>query len=421
MGSEQLGMAPGTVEVQVIEDGLVRRIELLQEAGFGAKRIARELGISRNTARRYMRGKAAARLQTRPRARRLSAEQVERAVGLFDGEAEGNAVVVHALLGSSDVSVRCVQRAVQRHRARVAAKAVASVRFETRPGEQMQIDFGQKQVRIAGVVMRVHLLVAVLGFSRRIFVKAFLAERQHEWLSGIVEACQHFGGVAHTILCDNARALVVHHDPVARIVRFHRAFAALCKDLGCEPRACRPYRARTKGKTESGVKYAKRNALAGRAFASFAELEAHLVAWCARADRREHGTTHESPIARFERAERDTLRPLPTASVLRTEQSFKRRVAHDAYVEFDSARYSVPHHLVREYVELRVTCEHVRVYFGAELAAEHQRSREPHRVVTQPEHHAALWRMAGQAAAAPRLAAFGRSLAEYAQVVGGLQ
>jgi transposase len=421
MGSEQLAVAPGTAEVQVIEHDLVRRIELLVEAGFGSKRIARELGIARNTVRRYARGKEAARVQTRPRARGLTPEQVERAIALFDGEAESNAVVVHALLGVADTSVRCVQRAVQRHRARLAAKAVASVRFETRPGEQMQIDFGQKQVRIAGALLRVHLLVAVLGFSRRIFVKAFLAERQHEWLTGIIQACQHFGGVAHTLLCDNPRALVVHHDPVARTVRFHRAFTALCKDLDCEPRACRPYRARTKGKTESGVKYVKRNALAGRAFASFAELESHLAAWCAQADLREHGTTHESPASRFARAERDALKPLPADAVLRTEQSFTRRVAHDAYVDIDTVRYSVPHQLVREHVEVRVTPEHVRVYSGAELVAEHVRSREPHQRVTRPEHHAALWRTASTPSLIPRLAAYGRSLADYAQVVGGVQ
>jgi hypothetical protein len=78
----------------------------------------------------------------------------------------------------------------------------------------------------------------------------------------------------------------------------HPAFAAFCKDWGVGVAACRPYRARTKGKTESGVGYVKRNAIAGLAFTSFAALEAHLARWMTEADQRVHGTTHERPIDR---------------------------------------------------------------------------------------------------------------------------
>ena len=73
---------------------------------------------------------------------------------------------------------------------------------------------------------------------------------------------------------------------------------------GFKPRACRPYRARTKGKDERGVAYVKKNAIAGREFSSWAELEAHLVRWSREvADLRVHGTTGEAPLERFVRAE----------------------------------------------------------------------------------------------------------------------
>src|SRR5437867_2714150 len=148
----------------------------------------------------------------------------------------------------------------------------------------MQVDFGQKRVRIGERTVVVHLLVAVLSYSRRIFVKAFLAERGDDWREGIAEAFRHFGGVPRTVLGDNARALVVRHDRGAQTVVFHRAYLAFCRDWDVVPRACGPYRARTKGKTESGVKYVKRNALAGRSFPSFAALGAHLVQWMREAD-----------------------------------------------------------------------------------------------------------------------------------------
>src|SRR5437868_8696151 len=147
----------------------------------------------------------------------------------------------------------------------------------------------------------VHFLVATLSFSRRIFVKPFLSERQNDWREGIADAFRHFGGVTQTILGDNARALVVSHDPLRRAVRFHPAYLEFCRDWGALPRACAPYRAQTKGKIEAGVKFVKNNGLAGRDFESFADLEAHLERWMVVADRRLHGTTHERPSERFER------------------------------------------------------------------------------------------------------------------------
>src|SRR5437764_6629081 len=184
----------------------------------------------------------------------------------------------------------------------------------------MQVDFGQKRVRIGERTVVVHLLVAVLSYSRRIFVKAFLAERGDDWREGIAEAFRHFGGVPRTVLGDNARALVVRHDRGAQTVVFHPAYLAFCRDWDVVPRACGPYRARTKGKTESGVKYVKRNALADQAFESFAALEQYLGEWITTvADQRCHGTTREAPIARFHRAERGALRPLPLRALPRRE------------------------------------------------------------------------------------------------------
>ncbi|ATB38888.1 integrase [Cystobacter fuscus] len=106
------------------------------------------------------------------------AEQ-QRAVELWNGAAEGNAVVVKTLLAQEGVeaSVRTVQRAVEQRRRQVHAAQVATVRFETKPGQQMQVDFGEKKVRLGGQLVKVFLLVAVLSFSRRLFVRTFLNQR----------------------------------------------------------------------------------------------------------------------------------------------------------------------------------------------------------------------------------------------------
>jgi transposase len=160
-------------------------------------------------------------------------------------------------------------------------------------------------------------------------VKAFLHERQGEWLDGIASAFRHFGGVPLEVLGDNARCLVLGRDREAQTVTFTPAYVAFCHDWDVQPRACQPYRARTKGKTEAGVKYVKRNAIAGRRFDSFEHLQAHLAEWQLQADLRVHGTTHEVPMARFERAERDALRPLPARPLPTHGRRLQRRVAND--------------------------------------------------------------------------------------------
>ncbi|MCA9629061.1 MAG: IS21 family transposase [Myxococcales bacterium] len=410
----------------MIEPEVVRQVRELEGMGWGTKAIARELGIARNTVRRYLRLGEAAEVQVRPGARRLDDPASAEAVRLFDTAAEGNAVVVRDLLAAKGIeaSVRTVQRAVEQRRRQVRATEVASVRFETAPGHQMQIDFGEKTVEIAGVATRIHLLVAVLGYSRRIFVKPFLRQRGDDWREGIAQAFRHFGGVPRTVLGDNAKALVVAHDRVAQTVTFHPAYVQFCRDWDVEPRACRPYRARTKGKTEGGVKYVKRNGLAGRSFASFAALEQHLACWIEEADRRVHGTMHEEPIARFLREEQAALRPLPARPLPAREQRLKRVVSNDALVDVDTIRYSVPHGLVRARVEVLVGETTVRVFAGpgATLVATHARSKEPHSIVRDPAHFDGLWRRTdAESTEVPepcsRLGELGISLDDYLAVI----
>lgn len=251
-----------TFPVPMVDPEVVQHLRALDALGWGSKRIARELGIARNSVRRYLRGGDAAETQTRPGAWTLGAEQQATAREMLDGPADGNAVVVRRLLAEQEVEVplRTLQRALAPHRQARRAAELATVRFETAPGDQLQIDFGEKWISVAGERVKVHLFVAVLGYSRRIFVRASLSQRQDDWREGLAGAFRHFGGVTRKILIDRAGALVVGEDRETGTVKVHPSFAAFCKDWGVAVAACRPYRARTKGKTESGVGYVKRNA-----------------------------------------------------------------------------------------------------------------------------------------------------------------
>jgi transposase len=241
--------------------------------------------------------------------------------GLEDWVAErfrrhaGNADVVRQELlaeKSIKLSLRTVGREVAPLRRELAAQARATVRFETPPGKQLQIDFGERRALIGGESIKVYLLfVATLGYSRRLYVRAFRNERQESWFAGLEGAFRRFGGVTEEVLFDNDRGLVVRHDRATREVEFNARLHAFARHWRFRPRACAPYRARTKGKDERGVGYVKKNAVAGRRFDSWAAFEAHLDAWTRDiADERVHGTTGEVPIERFRRAEAGALRPI---------------------------------------------------------------------------------------------------------------
>lgn len=404
----------------VVEAEIVRQIRALRSFGWGTRRIAREVHVDRKTVMRYLRDDIVAEIQERPGRRALDLVARARAIELFDTTAAGNAVVVRQLLAEEglEVDVRVVQRALAAHRRSKRAAQVATVRFETAPGHQLQIDFGEKWVRIGGVDTKVQLFIAVLGYSRRSYVRPFRRQHHDDWREGLAGAFRHFGGTTQMVLVDNARALIV--DRVGGAVCVNPAFQAFCTDWGVTVQACQPYRAQTKGKVERGVGYVKNNALAGREFGSWAALEAHLACWMVMADERVHGTTHEAPRQRFEAAEAAALGPLPARPIPVRQRRETRKVAADCFVDVDTVRYSVPKRLVRRSVEVLVGEDEVVVYDGTEVVARHARCLEPFQRVLDRAHFEGLCRVtSSDELVRTPIATYSRDLSVYAAAIGG--
>lgn len=175
----------------------------LKALWWGIKRIARELGCSHMTVRHYVVQGGWRPYRGRGRPRVLA--------GLEDWLAErfrrhaGNADVVRQELVAEKgiaLSLRTVERAVAPLRQELEAQARATLRFETPPGKQLQIDFGERRVPIGGEAVKVYLFVATLGYSRRLYVRAFRNERQESWFAGLEGAFRHFGGVTEEVLFD---------------------------------------------------------------------------------------------------------------------------------------------------------------------------------------------------------------------------
>lgn len=394
----------------------------LHELGWGAKRLSKEFGCARNTIRRYLRAGGAVPFAKAPRKTAFD--------GLDDWLRErffrhdGNADVIRQELASEHgivIGLRSVELRVQPWRRELRAYKKATVRFETQPGHQLQIDFGDTKVWIGDERVKIHLFVATLGYSRRMHIRPSIRERQTDWFEGMEGAFLRFGGVPAEILLDNARALVDHHDIATREVRFNARLHAFSRYWGFNPRACAPYRARTKGKDERGVGYVKRNAVAGRRFASWGEFVAHLDQWNREiADVRVHGTTGELPIVRFA-DEVNALRPLGERAPFGQLRDLVRKVRSDCAIDLDTNSYSVPWRLVGETVQVVVMAGRVIIRHAGEVVADHPQCEGRRQRVADRAHLAGLVGASPGPAriASPPSPALLRPLAEYEAAVGG--
>jgi len=369
---------------------LVREIVARRERGEGVKQIARELGIDRKTVKRWLRLGS-----WQPRRPRLVPKEIDSFTEFVERRAPEvgfNAVVLYRELKSLGFAggYDQVRRFMRPRRLECKWSELATIRFETGPGEQAQVDYGQLRVWIAEQAETVHLFVFTLCYSRRLFARAYHNERLTTLLDGHERAFRWFAGVTLTCLYDNPRNLVLGRSE--NKVLWHPQFEDLARYYGFTPRACQPYRARTKGKVESGVKYVKRNALVGRRFRSWEDLNDWLERWSVEvADLRIHGTTHERPIDRFAR---ELLTPLGARPPYRYERVRTRRVANDALVAVGAARYSVPVEYVGATVSVHESLGEYEFFHKDRLIARHKKSAR-YSVVMEPTHYAGLLRTGG--------------------------
>lgn len=277
-----------------------------------------------------------------------------------------------------------VRDAVRPLRLETAAAELTQCRFETEPGEQAQVDWGEARVPLGAGIVKVHIFVMTLGYSRRAWAEGYEHERMESLLSAHEHAFEHFAGVTREILYDRMRTVMLSEAEGRK--RWNPSFQAFARHWGFEPRVCRPYRAQTKGKVESGVKYVKRNFLPGRAFRDLEDFNDQLKAWQgAVADLREHGTTHEPPIVRFAR-EAPALTPLAGRAGFLASTPRSRVVASDWLVSIDANRYSVPWRLIGATVEVFRVGGHWQIRHRGAVVAEHPVLTGRYGLSVNPEH-----------------------------------
>ena len=210
------------------------------------------------------------------------------------------------------------------------------------PAQAMQVDWGEcGRVQLGATTRKVSVFVALLCYSRMMFIEFTLSQSKAEFYRSLVHALEFFGGSPRAIIFDNLKAAVLNGS--GRAACFHPEFLALCGYFCLQPIACERRDPESKGIVEGGVRYVKHNALAGRAeeLIGFEDYLALASLWRDQvANVRMHETTRERPVDRFQQ-ERSVLRPLP-AIPFDTDELVLAVVSPHARIEFDGNRYSTP-------------------------------------------------------------------------------
>lgn len=384
----------------------VREIVVQLRAGVSDRQIAKGLQISRNTVKRYRNwakeqgllegvlpdivGMQGLLAETKPvdvPPQQVSSVEPyrEMVVQMRQAGVEIRAIWQRLSERGYGGSYQAVWRFVQQLEPKTP---VVTVRIETKPGEEAQVDFGYAGQMIDPETRELRkswVFVMTLAWSRHQYVEFVFDQKVETWLRLHRHAFAYFAGVPGRVVIDNLKAAIVKacwEDPLVQ-----QAYRECAEHYGFRIAPCRPATPQHKGKVESGVHYVKRNFLGGRQATTLTQANQDVQRWCEEtAGQRCHGTTKEQPILRFTQVEQAHLQPLPeTPYDLAVWKETK--LHRDCHVTFDKAYYSAPHRLVDEKLRIRGGCQEVRIYTqDYQLVATHERASRPGQRQTHPDH-----------------------------------
>jgi len=367
-------------------------IHLLFKQLGSIRAVTKQTGLSRNTVRRMLRAAKPPSFQTPGRksgvdgfkdylARRYAEHGLSAVRLLEEIRPQGFAGSIHM-----------VRRFIETLRPMHRAAATATLRFETPPGQQAQVDWaycGRHEDR-SGRSIGVYAFVMVLGFSRMLYVRFVTSMRLAELIDCHRQAFAFVGGVPASILYDNMKQVRLDDG------KLNPALLDFASHFGFVVNTCRVRRARTKGKVERMVDYAKDNFLNGREFIDLEDLNAQAMSWLDHvANVRVHATTGHRPVDLLA-TERPKLTPIESVRPYTFIERHPRKVMAESMVSFKSSRYSVPPEHVGRSVE--VSCEGGKIVIrsGELIVAKHPAASRPGSSITQKEHLDELWKLAMQ-------------------------
>ena len=361
----------------------MKQLYELKGEGRSIRAIARDLGVSRNSVRKYLRSPQVPRAKEQtPRGSKLDPYKEYLRERLAEG-LENCVVLLRELRGRGYTGGYSILKEYV-HPFRRPHLPQATRRFETEPGEQAQVDWGSfTYFTSEGKKKQVWAFVMVLSWSRAIYVELVPQADVATFLRCHVNAFAHLGGVPRRCLYDNAKVVVLGREEDGR-PRWNPRFLDFALRVGFDSRLCRPYRPQTKGRVESGIKYLRNNFWPSARFTDLADLNRQVREWCSCvADIRVHGTTGERPKDRLLK-EGSHLRSLPDRGRLTPFLREERKVGRDGYVQWQGAWYGVPWTWAGQGVQVQAEGSLVEVWSGEQRLAMHPRAGRPGQRFTLP-------------------------------------
>ena len=267
-------------------------------------------------------------------------------------------------------------------------EVLAVLRYETKPGIQAQVDWGEVgKVEIDGKIKKLFCFSMILGYSRMRYVELTLSIDTPTLIQCHLNAFQYFGGCTQEILYDNMKQVVVKRALKSSDSEWNSMFKDFFNYYGFIPRLCRPYRPQTKGKIENTIGYIKRDFVLGVKSNSLENLNDQALEWLKRVNSNVHGTTQEVPLERFKEENLIHLDQVPPYKVVKIET---RKVSRDCYVSYLGNKYSVPYKFAERIAELHIFDGKFQVYIDNESVCEHEILPGNGRVIRKKEHFQGL-------------------------------
>jgi len=244
---------------------------------------------------------------------------------------------------------------------------VPVIRYETKPGEQMQFDWGEFKYERNGEPHKFYGFTAILCYSRMRFVTFVKRCDVATLIRCLMLAFEYFGGLPKAVLTDRMKSVLLEME--GKQPRWNAQFADFMACIGVAPRVCRAYTPQTKGKVENAVKFFKHSYWAGVTFSDLDDLNRQADQWCERANTRVHRSTHERPC---ERRAHEVLSALPQEYAWERFATEERKVSWDGYVSYDGVLYGLPSQppLAGSVVQVREWHSRIHIWHAAQLIVE---------------------------------------------------
>lgn len=363
-------------------------IKMMYENGVSISEIARRLGRDRKTVRKWLISDGPPRKIQRRRPSKLDPfkdyilERMQQ--GVLNASVIFDEIKDQGYAGGTTI----LRDFMQPYRPVLQGRA--TIRYETEPGHQAQVDWAHfgRVIDQEGTAKPLYCFVMVLSYSRMLYLEFTTAQDAATLLRCHLNAFDFFGGIPREILYDNAKTIVTGRDAAGNVV-WNERFLDFSVHFGFKPRVCPPYRARTKGKVERPIRYIRENFFPGRTFTSLEDLNTQAEHWRDhKANVRIHATTLEKPVALWGK---ELLKPLAGVPDFDLAAYHQRRVSADCMVSYQSNFYSVPWQLVGRDVLLRITNDQLQVYWQGQKITQHRLVKDRRfKRIERPEHFQGL-------------------------------